>query len=165
MEDITPQMLEFKEAMRHVWNTNFAKTDAPMSPEIQEAFRSVELGLFSAIVLAPLGMSERATEYRRHPLPFIVVRPAQFLQELPLQVFEQQAGGNNSVGGAITVAVDDQSAFDFFDFFDWYSYGHVDFPYIRARVSSLHTQRKLQGSLVLIEQVHCRFAMQSQRSG
>lgn len=159
MEDITDQMLEFKEAIRHAWNTHFAKTDAPMSPDIQAAFRSVELGLLGAIVLAPFGMSERVSEYRQHPLPFIVVRPAQYLLELPLQVFEEQAGGNNSVGMPITVAVDDQSTFDFFDFFDWYSYGHVDLPYVRARVTSLQARPNLQGSLVLIEQVHCRFAV------
>jgi len=157
-EEITDQMLEFKEAIRHTWNSYFAKGDSSMSPEIQEAFRSVEEGLFGAIVLAPLGMAERANEYRKSPLSFILVRPAEFLQELPLQVFEQEENGNSKVSMPISVAVDDLSAFEFFDYFDWYSYGHVDLPYVRARVASLQSQPKLQGALVLIEQTHCRFS-------
>lgn len=163
MKDITEQMLEFKEAIRHSWNSYFAKSSAPMSPDIQEAFRSVELGLLNAIVLAPLDMSARVNEYRKHPLPFIVIRPAQYLQELPLLVFEKQAGSDNSTVTPVTVVVGGQSAFEFFDYFDWYSYGHVDLPYVRASVASLQTRPGLQGSLVLIEQMHCRFEIQLEK--
>ena len=38
MINITEQMLEFKEATRHIWNTYFVTSDNPMSLETQEAF-------------------------------------------------------------------------------------------------------------------------------
>jgi len=164
MQDITKQMLEFKEAVRHTWNSYFAKGDSSMSPDIQDAFRSVEKGMFGAIVLAPFGMIQHACEYRAGALPFILVKPAEYLRELPLQVFEQQANGNSVLGAPISVSIDDLTAFEFFDYFDWYSYGHVDLPYIRARVASLQSRPSLQGMLVLIEQVHCRFGLIHERA-
>lgn len=156
MQDISNSMLEFKDAIRHVWNAYFAKSDSPMSPEIQDAFALVEEGLFSAIVLIPLGIPERASEYRKHPLSFILVKPAEYLQKFPLRVCKREENGNTTVEEPISISVDEQSAFEFFDYFDWYPYGHIDLPYVRARVASLPSQPSLQGAMVLIEQIHCR---------
>lgn len=87
-------MLEFKDAIRHAWNAYFAKSVSPMSPEIQSAFESVELGLFQVLVLTPLGAFDRADQYRRQPLPFILVKPAQGLRDLPIQVGERDDRGD-----------------------------------------------------------------------
>jgi hypothetical protein len=65
MEDITTDMLRFKEAARHLWNTYLLHTISPMSPEIQESFYKIERELLRALVLLPAGMPEVADDYRR----------------------------------------------------------------------------------------------------
>lgn len=157
MQDITSPMLEFKEAIRHSWNTYFAKSDSPMSPEIQEAFEQVEAGLLRAIVLAPLGVSERANEYRTKSLSWLIVKPADYLQECPVQIGERESSGNTTWGTPVSLAVDGRATFEFFDFFDWYPYGLIDLPYVRVRVDSLPSHPTAQGLLALIEQRYCRF--------
>ena len=157
MQDISNSMLEFKDAIRHVWNAYFAECDSPMAPDIQSAFESIELGLFQALVLIPLGKSDTIDQYRRQALPFILVRPADGLCDLPLQVGERDANGNVSWDTPISISVDDQVSFEFFDYFDWYPYGYMDLPYVRARVASLPSQPNLQGAMVLIQQIYCRF--------
>jgi len=157
VQDITNSMLEFKEAIRHSWNTYFAGSDSPMSPEIQEAFEQVESGFLCAIVLAPLGVSERARDYRKKPLSWLIVKPADYLHECPIQIGERESSGNMRWGIPLSLAVDDRTTFEFFDFFDWYSYGFIDLSYVRVRVGSLPSNPTAQGSLALIEQGYCRF--------
>lgn len=157
MQDISNSMLEFKDAIRHIWNAYFTKSKSPMSPEIQSAFESVEIGLFQAIVLTPLGMSGRIDEYRRQSLSFILVKPLNELSDLPLRVGMNDERGNTIWEMPVSVSVDNQSVFEFFDYFDWYPYGYIDFPFVRARVVSLPSQPSLQGAMVLIEQAHCHF--------
>ena len=124
MRDITSTMLEFKEALRHSWNTYFVKIASPMSPDIQEAFGQVERGLFRAIVLAPLGVSERVKEYREKPLSWIVVTPSEHLEECPVQIGERDSSGNTTWGMPISLSVDDSVTFDFFDFL--FNDGNID---------------------------------------
>ena len=157
MQDITISMLTFKEAIRHSWNTYFAQSNSPMSPEIQEAFERVESGLLCAIVLAPLGVLDRLSDYREKPLSWLMVKPVDYLHECPVRIGTRESTGNVSWGMPVSLAVDDRTTFEFFDFFDWDPYGLIDLPYVRVRVSSLPSTPTAQGSLALIEQCHCRF--------
>lgn len=157
MNDISDLMFKFKDAVRHSWNTYFANSDASMSSEMQEAFNSVEIGLFQAIVLAPLGIFDKAKEYRKHPLPFIIVKPTEELLEMPLQFGEVDVSGNTVWAMPTSVKVQPDMAFEFYDFFDWRPYGYIDLPYTRARLRVLPGQEDPQGKVVLIEQHVCRF--------
>ncbi|MDR2260031.1 MAG: hypothetical protein LBE06_03675 [Azoarcus sp.] len=157
MQDITDKMLLFKEAVRHAWNTYFVQCDSPMSPQIQMAFEEVERGLLRGIVLAAVGLSERASEYRQRPLPWLVVEPIKETRELPLQLGKVDDEGNTRWGMPIALSITGRTVFEFFDFFDWYPYGMVDLPYIRARVFDLPSKPDSRGSIVLIEQRYCRF--------
>jgi hypothetical protein len=158
MQDITTNMLTFKEAMRHAWNTYFAGGEAPMSPDVQEAFAQVEKGLFAATVLLPLGVPDRVSEYRAGPLSWIVVSPVEGLPEMPVQVGARDGRGNMKWAPSIKVPVDDRLGFEFFDFFDWYPYGRIDLSYVRVRIRQLPSHPDAQGSMALIEQRHCRFS-------
>lgn len=157
MTDISHLMLKFKDAIRHSWNTYFVDSDAPMSSEIQEAFRNIEIGLFRAIVLAPLGVSEKAEEYRKHPLSFIIIKPIEGVRELPLQFGDYDASGSIVWRMPATVKVEPDMTFEFFDYFDWYSYGYIDLHYVRARARAMSGQQDFKGKIVLIEQDVCRF--------
>jgi hypothetical protein len=158
VQDITNSMLEFKEAIRHAWNTYFALLcESPMSPDIQMAFSQIERGLFSAIVLNPLGMTERVVEYRKKSLSWILVTPFDYLDTYPVQFGTRDSSGNIIWSLPTSIAVDDNRTFEFFDFFDWYPYGFIDLSYIRAQVNPSTDQSNTQGSLVLIKQQYCHF--------
>lgn len=150
-------MLKFKDAIRHSWNMYFANTPNPMSPEIQEAFSSVEIGLFKSIVLAPFDAFDKAKEYRQHPLPFIIVKPAKGLSELPLQIGEIDNNGNTVWKLPTSIKVHAATHFEFYDYFDWYPYGFIDLPYVRARFRDVSANGDLQGKIALIEQSLCQF--------
>lgn len=159
MQDITDQMLQFKDAIRHVWNSYFASCDSPASPEVQEAFEHVEKGLFLSIVLIPLGAIDRVDDYREKPLSWLVIRPPGHLRDLPLQLGRREKSGNTIWDTPISVRLSgkDCAAFEFYDFFDWRPFGVIDLPLVRSRVAALPGQPNASGSLALIEQRHCRF--------
>lgn len=157
MHNVTQEMLIFKEAIRHCWNAYFSRCAAPMSPEVQESFEEVERGLFGGIVLAPLGLSSRASEYRKTPLSWLIISPSAEAQEIPMQFGEVDSLGNTSWRMPTVQPVDASTSFEFFDFFDWYPYGVVDLPYVRARVADLPSAPDTRGKMALIEQRFCQF--------
>ncbi len=159
MKDITDLMLKFKEAVRHSWNEYFRNSESPMSPEIQEAFSSVERRFFQIIVLSPLGIAERFDEYRKYPLPFIIIKPdnSDYVREIPLYIGTKEKNGNISFEQLVVATENNQMRFEFYDFFDWYSYGYIDFPYVRAKIIVLPKIIEAQGKIALIEQRYCKF--------
>lgn len=157
MKDITAEMLEFKEAIRHIWNGHFAQRRSRMSPEMQDAFSQIERGLFAAIVLSSLNVSKRAEEYREQPLSWLILEPASELTEWPVQFGDIDGTGNTTWQLPSVIDVKEGMIFEFFDFFDWNAFGFVDFPYVRARVRATKVTTPLQGAVALIEQRLCRF--------
>ena len=159
MIDITEQMLEFKEAIRHVWNTYFAGSVAPMSPETQDAFSSIERALLRVLVLAPHGVGELADSYRLRVSSNILIKPARSLMEMPIQFGHKEPNGNIVWDTETMLKVDTGTQFGFFDFFDWYPYGRVDLPFVRARELPNTDEKSLGGKIALIEQVYCQFML------
>ena len=148
MEDITEEMLRFKEAVRHVWNTYLLKAGSPMSPEIQESFEKIERELLRALVLFPIGMSDIADDYRRAPLP-INLRAKSGLTDVPVQFGSVDRNQNIQWGLPSVIQAADISHYRYVEFFDWDPYGHVDLGYVKAWASD--------GRLVLIQQIYCDF--------
>ncbi len=133
MINITEQMLEFKEAIRHIWNTYFVQSDNPMSLETQEAFSRTERALLRVIVLAPHGLGDLAESYRLRVFPNILIKPARSLPELPIQFGKKEPNGGIVWDFETILKTDENTQFGFFDFFDWNPYGHVDLPFVRGR--------------------------------
>jgi hypothetical protein len=159
MIDVTVQMLEFKEAVRHTWNSYFLKTTNPMSSEIQEAFSNIERSLLRVIVLAQHGMGNLADSYRTRPLQNIVVKPARIPGEIPIQFGKKNQNGNILWDVESMIKVNEQTYFEFFDFFDWDPYGHVDMSFVRARMPLLGVGAAHSGSVLLVEQMYCKFML------
>lgn len=159
MIDITEQMLEFKEAIRHTWNSYFANSNEPMSSETQEAFSNIERALLRVLVLAPYGMGDFADSYRLSALSNILIKPKGLLSEMPIQIGHKEASGNVMWDEETMIKVNEDTRFYFFDFFDWYSYGHVDLPFVRARMPPKTGDKSGEGLRVLVEQRHCEFVL------
>lgn len=155
MKDITAEMLEFKEAVRHIWNGHFAQRPSRMSGEMQDAFSQIERGLFGAIVLSSVDVDQRAAEYREQPLSWLILEPASELTEWPVQFGVMEDNGNTTWQPPSLLDVKEEMIFEFFDFFDWNAFGFVDLPYVRARVKS--AKAKPSQSIALVEQRLCRF--------
>ena len=157
MQDITVTMLQFKEAIRHLWNTYFLKSDPGSWLEMQEAYTLVEIGLFRAIVLVPLSAAELGDEYRRQPLSWLLVGPAASVRELPIQIGTLREGGSTSYAEEIALVVDDTIELEFCEFFEWDPYGYLDLPYVKVRIVKLPNLPSAEGSFALIRQTYCRF--------
>ena len=165
MIDITEQMLDFKEAIRHIWNTYFVASANPMSPETQEAFSRTERALLRVIVLAPHGLGDLAESYRLRVFANILIKPARSLPELPIQFGNKESNGGMIWDLETMLKTDKNTQFGFFDFFDWNPYGHVDLPFVRGRELSQTDENPPGGRIVLIEQVNCKFELDTNKTG
>jgi hypothetical protein len=164
MIDITKQMLEFKEAVRHTWNSYFANSNQPMSVETQEAFSTIERALLRIIVLAPQGMGDLADTYRLRALSNILIKPLAVSGEMPIQFGHKEPNGNTVYDLPKMLKVDADTQFEFFDFFDWNPYGQIDLPFVRSRVPPHLVNKTLGRKIALIQQIHCKFILEvSQR--
>jgi hypothetical protein len=152
-------MLEFKEAVRHTWNSYFANSNEPMSSETQEAFSNIERALLRVIVLAPYGMGDLADSYRLRTLLDILIKPARSLVEIPIRFGHSEPNGNIIWDIETALKVVEDTQFCFFDFFDWNPYGHVDLPFVRVRELPYTGNKSLGGKIALIEQIHCEFML------
>lgn len=151
MEDITAEMLLFKEAVRHVWNAYLLEAASPMSPELQESFAKIERELLRAIVLLPNGIPDLADSYRRIPLP-ILIQAKGGLSDIPVQFGSLDANFNMKWELPCSVPAPEVSQYRFVEFFDWDPYGYIDMSYVRAL-------RSADGRFALIEQTYCGFAL------
>ena len=152
-------MLEFKEAVRHTWNSCFVNSNEPMSSETQEAFSDIERALLRVLVLAPHGMGDLADSYRLRVFSNILIKPARSLVEMPIQFGHKEPNQNIVWDVETMLKVDEDTQFCFFDFFDWYPYGHVDLPFVRVRELPHADDKSLGGKIALIEQIHCKFML------
>lgn len=150
MEDVTEEMLRFKEAARHVWNTYLLEAGSPLSPEIQDSFEKIERELIRALVLLPVGMADVADDYRRVPLP-IHLRAKSGLTDVPVQFGSVDPNRNIQWELPCSVPCTDILQYRYVEFFDWNPYGHVDLSYVKARTPD--------GRLALIEQKYCDFTV------
>lgn len=156
MRDVTREMQRFRESVRHNWNTYFLDLDDRMSSDIQEAYSSVERGLFKAII--GLDSGGDISEYRKRPISWLLVKPTDILTEVSIQLAED--GGSGNVSWTLPLSVSCEGAiFEFFDFFDWYSYGPIDLALVRARVKALPGRPESEGLFALLEQKDCRFEL------
>jgi hypothetical protein len=157
MIDINEQMLVFKDAVRHCWNSYFANSRHPMSAETQEAFSEIERALLRVLVFSPHGLGDLADSYRLRALSNVVVKPDPLLVEMPIRFGSKEPNGNIVWDVETSLKVSENTRFCFYDFFDWNAFGYVDLPFVRvvgASVDSLSA-----GKIALIEQAHCRFTL------
>ena len=159
MIDITEKMLEFKEAVRHTWNSYFANSDEPMSSDTQAAFSNIERALLRVLILAPHGMGELADSYRLQVFSKILIQPMYVPGEMSIQFGHKEPNGNTVYDAETILKVDERTQFHFYDFFDWYPYGHVDLPFVRARMLPRTGEQAPGGEIALIEQRHCKFML------
>ncbi len=154
-ENITNDMLRFREASRHIWNSCFAEMNDKWSLEIHDSFNIIELELLKTMVFHPRKVDALPTSYRKHGLSYIKVVPKSFLHEIPIQFCEVSENGNVVWKKDQLVAIKDLPKLYFLDFFDWDPYNILSMAYIRAETVE-------DKQVVLIAETYCDFFWNSQ---
>jgi len=150
MKDITENMLRFKEATRHVWNTYLLGSAHVMLPDIQNSFALIESELLCVIVLLPFDAAHLVENYRKIPLP-IIIKPEVGLREIPVQFGTKDQVGNMIWQQTSSVNANDLQNFKFVEFFDWNPYGYIDMSFVKIYSS--------EAGWALVPNRYCRFSL------
>jgi hypothetical protein len=150
-ENITGDMLRFKEAIRHVWNTYLVNVETPIPIEIWDSYDRIELELFKSIVLISRDALGVADVYRKKPISQILVRPRSNSVEVPVQFGKRNSENRNIAWQLSTnILATNFPNFHFLCFFDWNEYGQIDLPYVQVVDAN-------DGQLCMIEQCFFEF--------
>lgn len=155
MQDISREMLEFKEAIRHIWNTSFVTSESPMSPVVQAAYNDIESALFRTLVLDLVGIQDERIRYRKSPVSF--VRVVSHSQELPMQFGLKGANGGIAWTALHRIIVPADMHLSFDSFFNWGWDSYIDLPYVKVFVEKLAGYSQYEGLSAIIEQQYCSF--------
>lgn len=162
--DISDELLEFREALRHTWNAHLRYSGDPMSVEVQESLTMVERGLFYGLVLLPTSRCDAIDLYRREPMPFIQVQPRLSGEShLNVQAAERTSFG---VQWGVTqpVRMDGGTELQFIEFFDWDIYGWISLPLVKTRVVRCDSNPQMVGVDVLVKESDVSFVLMSGNS-
>lgn len=159
--DITVEMSRFKEASRHLWNTYLVPAGGSASIATIQAFEEIERALLKELVLRELGADARAADYRRGPTKGIVVRPNEYLTDIPLQLAEVMENKSVRWSESRRVPVGTLGEIEFYDFFDWNPYGLRDFSFVRAVVEGSSQLCLLESADVAFEFIQAPDLMRS----
>lgn len=151
LKDISMEMLTFKEAIRHLWNTTFVADGQRASFEGVGAYQEISDRLFAELILERLDLPGLDQEYGMAPVPSILVVPIEGLTELPVMRNDDsdQRGAWHSEE---LYPVERFGACEFIEFFSWDTFTFVDMPLVRCRSPRENCE-------YLVQQHHCRFAM------
>lgn len=157
LNDITSVMLQFRESVRHNWNTYFQDADEPMGPEIQEAFTLVEQGLFQGIVLCKCAYV-LPCRYREAPLSFIQVVPRPEMPDLEFQI--GLLGSSYKVWDSpVRFKVEGSTKLEFVQFFDWNPYDQINMSLVQVYIARMDARPDLVGAHALIAEHEIRFLL------
>lgn len=156
-DDITPVMLRFREAVRHIWNTYFQDAKESMGPEIQDAFTLVEQGLFQGIVLSACAY-DASCRYRKAPLPFVLVAPLPEMLDLSFQIGFPGRGAM-AWDSPVRFKVEEGAKLEFVQFFDWNPYEQINMSLVEVHIARLDARPDLVGAHALLAEHEIRFVL------
>jgi hypothetical protein len=151
VENITNDMLRFKEAVRHIWNAYLANKSR-VSPEIWSSFEMIERELLRSIVLLPRKASVFADDYRKKPISQILVHPTSTTREVPIQFGKRDRNHNMVWRLEKKIPAKKIPTFHFLEFFSWNPWGQIDLSYVKVKDAK-------DGRIAIIEQTYCEFTV------
>jgi hypothetical protein len=148
MKKIETEIAIYREAVRHLWNTAFAKLDDPLRFGVcAEWFEQIETLLFRSIVCEPLNINFSG----KFGDPIAQLRvTSEISGDIPVLVNR----GVPSTGywdAPVKSVMSADSTFAFIGFFDWDEYAQKDLRYYRVRFMRCDTFPELIGRDALIE--------------
>ena len=150
MNDVTPQMLSYRECVRHVWNTHFrAEDEARQDWDLRDRFCDAALILFRALVLHGLDVddSQLLADYRgdRQPLMFLRLEV-----DSRSTIMVNRTGTSGYWDDPVTAIERGDCDLRFIQFFDWWDLGFRDFAFYRVRIVASPRHPHLVGRDALV---------------
>jgi hypothetical protein len=134
MDDVTPLMDDYREAVRHLWNTHFRRlAEADQDWDLRDAFDEIAARLFGALVLRQLDEDEDAV------LPAYVApeKPIPFLRlevDPRSSIMVARANARGYWDDPLTTVEKGDLRLCFIQFFDWSVLGFREFGLYHARI-------------------------------
>jgi len=134
MTDITDRMQNYRECVRHIWNTHFqVEAERCQDWDLRDDFCDAALILFRALVLQGLdiGETELLPDYRAEQQPLLFLR---LVIETSSQVLINRTGASGYWDDPVTQLEKGDCELRFVQFFDWWDLGFRDFAFYRVRI-------------------------------
>lgn len=159
MRDVTPLFASFREAARHLWNTAFHRPDAHREGGVawdrRDAFSRVATELFTAIVLAPLEVTDQRLaplwDHAAAPLTCFEVNPS--ASAIPIMI-NRASPRTGYWDDPVRQIASGEARMQFVRFFDWDELGYRDFQYVETLMVDVPAHPELVGRYALIEFGH-----------
>jgi hypothetical protein len=157
MRDVSSLFLAFREAARHLWNTAFYRPDPHSEGAVawdrRDAFSRVATELFSAIVLEPLGATDRRLapmwEHAAAPLTCFEVDPSA-TTAIPIMI-NRASPLTGYWDDPVSQIAPGEARMQFVSFFDWDELGFRDFQYVETLIVDFPAHPGLVGRYALIQ--------------
>lgn len=157
--DLTPHLIRFREAARHLWNSTLREdpSDGAVPDDfLLSCWEAIVDELFAALVLRHTGDltpdKVRLAPGAAHPLSFLKVVPTS--PEVPAHVSRTKPAQTYWDHPVQRLRPTDDLRF--IGFFDFDSYGHVDFRFFRVIIRASGEHPELAGHEALIEVQYAR---------
>jgi hypothetical protein len=148
MEKIETEIATYREAVRHLWNTTFAKLDEPLRFGIcAEWFEEIECLLFRSIVCEPRNV--KFIGKFGSPIAQLAVT-SEISKDIPVLVNRSTPSTGYWDAPVKTIPSVD-TTFVFICFFDWNDYAQRDLRFYKVRITRCDTFPELIGRDALIE--------------
>jgi hypothetical protein len=162
MLDVTQEVLRCREAIRHLWNTQFLGLLGRLSEaEAIDLFEQAVEVIFDASVLHALRIEGFAANLNREPFTSLVVVPEELVvgRVLVNRSSPSSAYWDEPLPNASPVGV----KLEFMGFFDWDQFAQIDLRFFRTRIAAFPDHPILIGRDALVDVAHARiFAIRSE---
>jgi hypothetical protein len=163
MENITPKVLQYREAARLIWNGFLREEDdlgaGPVSDDLlDDCWTALKRDLLAALALRGTGNDDharalldpqRSTMWTR-PIPFLRVA-ARDVPAPGVPAWVSRTPGHSGYWDHAVNRLDRGDDLRFIDFFDFGEAGYIDFKYFHVAVVSSKNHPEIAGHEALIE--------------
>jgi hypothetical protein len=150
MIDVTDLMLNYRECVRHLWNTYFRREAQPQQDwDLRDEFYDAALVLFKALVLRGLDVGD----VKLLPDYFADQAPIMFLRlevDGSSEILVNRTGSSGYWDDPVTVVQQGDCDLRFIQFFDFDDLGFRDFRFYRVRIVGSSRYRHLVGRDALL---------------
>jgi hypothetical protein len=160
LQDIGNYIFRYADAKCHLWNAYFKDIMGDLSVcEPLESFEAIDRRLFFALVCQPLGIEydwSCGTVYlegnvvKTRSIDQIVIMPRSTLgPHISIQIGEKQ--GNNTAWNELKSLASAGLSFAFIELFQWDSYGFLNLPMVRGKITACAEHPECVGREALID--------------
>lgn len=154
MQDVTPLFHTYRECVQHLWNTYFLPVAGPTQDwDIRDEFDTVSRGIFSAIVLRPLGACDRelAPAWSAAPLPLLGFRVVPVIGHGTPILINRDLPRSGYWDHPVAEVRPEDVELHLLRFFDFDQLGSRDYGYLEVLVQASPRYPEIVGRTALIE--------------